>query len=66
MDFNWEMTLPPYLKHDFEALEEARKQEKLPHYYDCLLDELDGSINSAMWDNEISREQAAALREKYL
>lgn len=59
-----ELTLPKYLKSDIEALEDgiAKKSTVL----DCLWGEVYGSINSAFYDNEISEEEAAYLRKKYL
>ncbi len=62
----WEKTLPYYLRHDIEALVEIEKQDPLPLSWDLYYNELQGSINSAFWDNEISAEQAQYLREKYL
>lgn len=59
-----EVNLPPYLQHDIDALRQGLEQDVL--YLDCLFDELYGSINSAEWDAEITHEQAAYLREKYL
>lgn len=60
----FERTLPQYLKNDIAALEEGiRKKSTL---IDCLWSEVYGSINSAFYDNEISKEQADYLREKYL
>ncbi|ANR70735.1 hypothetical protein AXF19_06890 [Selenomonas sp. oral taxon 126] len=59
-----EVNLPPYLQHDIDALQQGLAQDVL--YLDCLYDELYGSINSAEWDDEITHEQAAYLREKYL
>ncbi len=59
-----EVNLPPYLQHDIDALRQGLEQDVL--YLDCLFDELYGSINSAEWDDEITHEQAAYLREKYL
>ncbi len=59
-----EVNLPPYLQHDIDALKVGLKQDI--SYLDCLYDELYGSINSAEWDDEITHEQAAYLREKYL
>lgn len=59
-----EVNLPPYLRHDIDALQQGLAQDVL--YLDCLFDELYGSINSAEWDDEITHEQAAYLREKYL
>lgn len=35
-------------------------------YTDCLWGELYGAINSSQWSNEITKEQADYLREKYL
>lgn len=64
--FDWEMTLPPYLKKDINALVAVEKKKPLPTNWDCYYNELQGSINSAQWDNEITIEQAQALREKYL
>ncbi len=59
-----EVNLPLYLQHDIDALRQGLEQDVL--YLDCLFDELYGSINSAEWDDEITHEQAAYLREKYL
>ena len=59
-----EVNLPPYLQHDIDALQQGLAQDVL--YLDCLFDELYGSIHSAEWDDEITHEQAAYLREKYL
>ncbi len=59
-----ERTLPLYLKHDIEAWKE-RERIKSP-FLDCLWGELYGSINSAFYSNEITEEEADALREKYL
>ncbi len=60
----FERTLPQYLKNDIVAFEEGvRKKSTL---IDCLWSEVYGSINSAYYDNEISREQAEYLRKKYL
>ena len=61
----FEKTLPYYLKHDIEEVEKNRNNPECT-YFDCLLDELYGSINSAQWDNEITIEEANYLREKYL
>lgn len=60
----FERTLPTYLQNDIAALEEGiRKNSTL---IDCLWSEVYGSINSAFYDNEISKEQADYLRKKYL
>lgn len=60
----FELTLPKYLKSDIEALEDGI--EKKSSVLDCLWGEVYGSINSAFYDNEISEEEAAYLRKKYL
>lgn len=56
--------MPNYLKKDIVALEEGRKINS--SVLDCLYCEVQGSINSAYYDNEITKEQAAFLRKKYL
>jgi len=60
----YEVNLPKYLKNDIEALKEGIKNKS--KYLDCLLDEVYGSINSAYYSNEITKEQADYLRYKYL
>ncbi len=60
----FECTLPEYLKHDIVALEEGIRNKST--LTDCLWSEVCGSINYAFSDNEISEEQAAYLRKKYL
>lgn len=59
-DENLERDLPRYLQKSIDEL----RQGTVP--IDLLLDDLYGSINSAFWDNEISKEQAEYLRFKYL
>lgn len=59
-----EEKLPAYLVHDIE--EWKNKTEKNRHIWDCLWGELYGNINSAQWDNVITKEQADYLRDKYL
>ncbi len=59
-DENLEKGLPRYVQKSIDDL----KQGKYP--IDLLLDDLYGSINSAFWDGEISKEQAEYLRSKYL
>jgi len=61
-----EKSLPIYLQKDIDALVKGMKQDPQPSYIDCLYNEVQGSINSAFWDNEISQEQAEYLRNKYL
>jgi hypothetical protein len=43
-----EKCLPPYLEHDLKALKEGRKNKS--SLLDCLICELQGSINSALVD----------------
>ena len=59
-DENLEKDLPRYLQRSIDEL----RLGAIP--IDLLLDDLYGSINSAFWDNEISKEQAEYLRSKYL
>mgnify|MGYP000991157300 FL=1 len=59
-----EVNLPAYLQHDIDALKVGLVER--PLHLDCLLDEVQGSINSAEVDGLISSEQAAYLRAKYL
>ena len=56
--------LPPYLKNSIKEYEEGRKNKST--LLDCLWCEVYGSINSAMYDKEITKDEAAYLREKYL
>ena len=42
---------------------EAKNREDI--YYDKYMDEVYGSINSALYSNEITKEQADYLRDKY-
>jgi len=60
----WELTLPEYLKKDLEVFQKGKKAKS--SLLDCYWGELYGSINSALYDCEISDEQAKYLREKYL
>lgn len=59
-----EVNLPKYLKNDIEALKKG--EENNSSLLDCLYCEVQGSINSAFYDNEITEEQANFLRKKYL
>lgn len=59
-----EVFLPKYVKKDIIALEEGIKNNS--PLLDCLYCELQGSINSAFYDNEITKDQAVFLRSKYL
>lgn len=60
----YEINLPKYLKNDIERVIKGRKEKS--KLLDCFLDELYGSINSAYYSNEITKEQADYLRCKYL
>ena len=59
-----EASLPNYLKKDIDALKEGCETNS--SVLDCLYNEVQGSINSAYYDNEITEEQAVFLRKKYL
>ncbi len=63
---DWEKTLPSYLYHDIQALLEIEKQNPIPLSWDLYYNELQGSIDSAYWGNEISKSQSDFLRKKYL
>lgn len=56
--------IPEYLKNDIEEYLKY-KDDKTCTFIDCLIDEIYGSINSALYDNEITEEQANYLRDKY-
>lgn len=60
----YEVGLPKYLKDDIERVIKGRKDKDI--LLDCYLDELYGSINSAYYSDEITKEQADYLRYKYL
>ena len=60
----FEASLPFYLKNDILALEEGRKNNST--LLDCLYCEVQGSINSAFYNREITEKEAKFLREKYL
>ena len=57
-----EKCLPTYLEKDLKNLKEGLKNKVT--YLDCLIDELQGSINSAFTDGDISEEQCDYLYEK--
>jgi hypothetical protein len=59
-----ELHLPIYLQKDIDALKKGMAENS--RHLDCLVDEVDGSINSAYWDQTITEEQANYLRKKYL
>ena len=57
-------TLPVYLQKDINNLIEELKKPSST-IIDCLVDEVYGSINSAYYDNEITKKTADYLRQKY-
>lgn len=59
-----EKCLPRYLEEDLKRLKEGI--EKNVNYLDCLIDELQGSINSAFADGDITEEQCDYLYKKYI
>ena len=59
-----EKCLPKYLEEDLKRLKEG--QEKNASYLDCLINELQGSINSAWVDGDITEEQCDYLYKKYI
>ena len=59
-----EKCLPNYLKEDLDNLKEGLKNNS--SYLDCLLAELQGSINSAFIDGDITEEQCDYLYRTYI
>lgn len=59
-----EKCLPSYLEKDLQNLKEGMKNNV--SYIDCLIDELQGSVNSAFVDGDISEEQCDYLYKKYI
>jgi len=59
-----EKCLPSYLEKDLQNLKEGIKNKV--SYIDCLINELQGSINSAFVDGDITEEQCDYLYEKYI
>lgn len=58
MEYNEEILekcLPKYLENDLKNLKEGIKNKV--SYLDCLIDELQGSVNSAWVDGDITEEQ---------
>lgn len=56
--------LPGFLCKSIRDLRQGELEQV--SYLDCLYDDLYGSINSAQWGGEITKEQADYLRKKYL
>lgn len=61
-DYLFEVGLPEYLALDLQRVKDNDWSDSL---YDCYLEELWGSINSAFYDETITPEQADYLRDKY-
>lgn len=59
-----EKCLPKYLEDDLNNLKEGIKNKV--SYIDCLINELQGSVNSAFVDGDITEEQCDYLYEKYI
>ena len=59
-----ETELPAFLQKSIDDC--LRGEREKVDYMDCLYDDLYGSINSAQWGGDITREQADYLRQKYL
>lgn len=60
-----EKSLPKFLLHDIEEIKKY-KNDKNCTFFDCLKDELYGSINAAQIDGIITKDFADYLRNKYL
>ena len=58
------VNLPVYLKNDIDALEEGLKNKV--SYVDSLINEVQGSANSACVDGRISEEQRDYIFKKYV
>ena len=56
--------IPKYLENDINEYLKY-KDDKICTVIDCLIDEIYGSINSALYSDEITKEQANYLRDKY-
>ncbi len=59
-----EKCLPSYLKKDLDNLKDGIKNNV--SYLDCLINELQGSINSAWVDGDITEEQCDYLYKEYI
>ena len=59
-----EKCLPEYLENDLKNLKEGIKK-KVKHL-DCLINELQGSVNSAFVDGDITEEQCDYFYRKYI
>ncbi len=59
-----EKCLPTYLEKDIQNLKKGIKNNV--SYIDCLINEVQGSVNSAWVDGEITEEQCDYLYKKYI
>ena len=59
-----EKCLPSYIENDLKNLKDGIKNNV--SYLDCLINELQGSVNSAFVNGDISEEQCDYLYEKYI
>ncbi len=59
-----EKCLPNYLENDLRNLKDGKKNKV--SYLDCLINELQGSINSAYVDGDITEKQCDYLYKKYI
>ncbi len=59
-----EKCLPKYLEEDLKRLKEGIKNKV--SYIDCLINELQGSVNSAFVDGDITEEQCDYFYRKYI
>ena len=59
-----EKYLPKYLEEDLKRLKEGIKNKS--KHLDCLINELQGSVNSAWVDGDITEEQCDYLYKKYI
>lgn len=59
-----EKCLPTYLERDIQNLKDGI--QKNVSYLDCLINEVQGSVNSAWVDGDITEEQCDYLYEKYI
>ncbi len=67
MDYDEEILekcLPTYLENDLKNLKEGIKNKV--KYLDCLINELQGSVNSAFVDGDITEEQCDYFYRKYI
>lgn len=67
MEYNEEILekcLPKYLEEDLKRLKKGLKEKA--NNIDCLINELQGSINSSFIDGDITEEQCDYLYKKYI